>query len=217
MKKKFITKKLIQENQLKTEKAILESFAKTFNKIKRIDESPISEYNNWDYPEGADADPSAPWHADDDDDYDESYEGDVIVDVDGIDALAGKEFTYPITLQNSFSLGMGADTEMNGKIETTLGDYMKASKLNDAQKQELIAYLNSVGEKQTFKDGGEDIYINMDNPEIKKKVLSVNADPSLLNPEYPERPKRQEPDYDGPDDDYDPSRGADREWGGIDW
>jgi len=45
MKKEFITKKLIKENQLKTEKAILESFAKTFNKIKRLDESEINLMN----------------------------------------------------------------------------------------------------------------------------------------------------------------------------
>jgi len=47
------------------EKAIIESFAKTFNKIKRIDENEIKEYDNYNYPAGADADPNAPWHQND--------------------------------------------------------------------------------------------------------------------------------------------------------
>lgn len=41
MKKQFITKKLLKENQINKEKAIIENFAKTFNKIKRIDEAEI--------------------------------------------------------------------------------------------------------------------------------------------------------------------------------
>lgn len=43
MKKQFVTSKLLKENREKTEKAIIESFAKTFNKIKRADDVNINE------------------------------------------------------------------------------------------------------------------------------------------------------------------------------
>ena len=43
MKKQFITKKLLKENLLNKEKVIVENFANSFNKIKRVEESPISQ------------------------------------------------------------------------------------------------------------------------------------------------------------------------------
>jgi hypothetical protein len=43
MKKQFTTKKLLEENRKKAEKAIIENFANSFNKIKRMDENPISQ------------------------------------------------------------------------------------------------------------------------------------------------------------------------------
>lgn len=43
MKKQFATKKLLNEELAKKEKTIIESFAKTYNKIKRVDESSLHE------------------------------------------------------------------------------------------------------------------------------------------------------------------------------
>jgi hypothetical protein len=43
MKKQFITDKILKENRLKVEKSIVESFAKNFNKIKRLNENELNE------------------------------------------------------------------------------------------------------------------------------------------------------------------------------
>ncbi len=51
-KKKFLTEAKRKVIIADKEKAIIESFAKTFNKIKRIDENEINEYGDEDY-EGA--------------------------------------------------------------------------------------------------------------------------------------------------------------------
>lgn len=36
-----------------------------FERMNKVAGMPLKEYNNWDYPAGADADPSAPWHQSD--------------------------------------------------------------------------------------------------------------------------------------------------------
>jgi hypothetical protein len=65
MKKQFLNESDRKQILADKEKAILENFAKTFNSIKRIDEFELKEYDNYNYPAGADADPNAPWHQDD--------------------------------------------------------------------------------------------------------------------------------------------------------
>jgi len=177
----------------------------------------LKEYNNWDYPEGADADPSAPWNQEDDGEDD--YSEDSIVNVDEIAAGADKNYSNPLTLENSFGLWLQAATKMGGKISTTLGDYIQASRLNDAQKLEFISYLNSVGEEENgvYSDGSDDFMIDLSNPDIQKVVLSINANPSSLNPEYSERSNGPERDYDGPEQDYDRPDSSGREWGGMDF
>jgi hypothetical protein len=46
MKKEFLTKKSLKEDQIKKEKAIVENFAKTFNSIKRINEDDLMPDQN---------------------------------------------------------------------------------------------------------------------------------------------------------------------------
>ena len=185
MKKEFTTKKLIKENQLKKEKAILESFAKTFNKIKRLNENSLSEYDDWNYPAGADT-PDAPWNQPDD-----PYEDDTIEDVTEIAALTG--YKNPITPESSFKLSFEGTTSMGGKFRATLGDYIKGSGQSNEAKQAFLDFLNSVGQEEngTY---GDDIFIDLDNPQIKEKILSFGGI-YYLNPEYPQ----QERDFDDGD------------------
>jgi hypothetical protein len=60
-------KKILNESQkraliLEREKAIVENFSKTFNKIKRIDENEVNEYGRFDYDREINNDPRAPFN-----------------------------------------------------------------------------------------------------------------------------------------------------------
>jgi hypothetical protein len=219
MKKQFITKKLLQENRLKSEKLIIENFAKTFNKIKRVNENNISEYDNFSYPEGADADPNAPWNQDYSDDEGLDYSGDAIKNITSIASIGG--YKNPLTLDSAKNLGVDAVTNMGGEIVTNLADYINASRLNDMQKQQFINSLKNVGEEEneTYNDGTDEFFIDIQNPQVQEMLLSINVRPNLLDVEYPEeqenKPDYSRDHYDGYDDSDHPDVRS-KEWGGMD-
>lgn len=205
MKKQFITKKLLEENRKKTEKAIIENFAKTFNKIKRLNEDGVSEY---DY-RGID-DANAPWNQEDD-----PYMEDQVEEVTELAAIGG--YKNPLTLDSAKRLGIDGVTEMGRNFRGTLAGYIDASGLSQQQKQQFIDYLRSVGEEEVgvYRDGGDEFYIDLDNPEIQQKFLSLNVNPNELEGDYP-KIKGPEPDFDRSDYDRDHPDVRAKEWGGMD-
>ena len=87
----------------------------TINELKEIVKQLIKEYNNYDYPAGADADPSAPWHQGGEPDY-EGFE--IINDADNI---------VEFTIQLHDSAGC--------TFETTLEDMLRDLKIPSEEYQ----------------------------------------------------------------------------------
>jgi hypothetical protein len=211
MKKLILTESDKKQILAQKEKAILESFANTFNKIKRIDENELKEYDNYNYPAGADADPNAPWNQDD---YETQYEyrNGELDDVNVLD----KNYSGPIENQKLELRSTDGGTcivtmgqifkELNvpqniiEKIKannTTHQDFLTATEIKNQTGKYPEEYLQKVG-----------IYNDIFDPIIDKYGNEIAEYEHEIEPEEYERD-----DYDR--DDYD-DRDYDREYGGID-
>ena len=211
MKKLILTESDIKQIISDKEKAIIESFAKTFNSIKRIDENQIKEYDNYNYPAGADADSNAPWNqADNEPEYE--YRNGELDDVDFLD----KNHTGPIENEK-----LKLSSTDGGICIVTMGQIFK--ELNTPQN--IIDLLNTnntthqdyLTAKEIHKETGEW------PEEYTQKVFMYNDIFDQMIDKYgkiaeyehevePEEYERD--DYDR--DDYD-DRDYDREYGGVDW
>ena len=189
------------------EKAIVESFAKTFNSIKRIDENQIKEYDNYNYPAGADADPNAPWNqADNEPEYE--YRKGELDDVSPLD----RNYNGPIENEKMvlYSTDGGRCTVTMGQIfkELNLPHHMiEELKANNTTHQDFLTATEI--KKQTGKYPEEyvqkvGIYNDIYEPMINKYGNEYAEYEYEVEPEEHER------------DDYD-DRDDDREYGGVDW
>jgi hypothetical protein len=211
-KKQFLTEAKRKEIIADKERVIIESFAKMFNRIKRIDENEIKEYDNYNYPAGADADSNAPWHQNDrESEYE--YKNGEFEDAEPID----KNYNGPIENEKMvlYSTDGGECIVTMGEIFKTLNvpqETIEVLRANNITNQEFLAAREIQTQTGSYPEGYSekverynDVYFP-----IMEKYGNEHA-------EY-QYEIEQDDDY-GPDgDDYDDrdDRDDDREWGGVD-
>jgi hypothetical protein len=122
------------------------------------------------------------------------YEDDTVVKITEISALTG--YKNPLTLESAKKLGIEGETEMGRRFSDTLAQYIDSAGLYGEGNQEFIDYLRSVGEEENevYRDGGDEFVIDIDNPEIQEKFLSLGVNPNELDGSYPSIDR--EPDFD---------------------
>ena len=194
------------------EKAIMESFAKTFNSIKRIDENEIKEYDNYNYPAGADADPNAPWNqADNEPEYE--YRKGELDDTSSLD----KNYAGPI--ENEKIVLYSKD---GGKCIVTMGEMLKTLNVPHGIIQELKAnnttrqdFLTATEIKKETGKYPEEYSMKVDRYNDIFDLITNKYGNEYAEYEYEIEQGGQDDDDYYDRDDYD-DKDYDREYGGID-
>lgn len=211
-KKQFLTEAKRKEIIADKEKVIIESFAKMFNRIKRIDENEIKEYDNYNYPAGADADSNAPWHQNDRDSEYEYRKG-------KFEDSGSVNRNYDGPIENEKLVLNSTD---GGECYVTMGEILRTLNVP----QETIEILRANNTTQQDFLAAREIQQKTGNwpKEYSEKVERYNAVYFPIMEKYGNEHAEyqyeieQDDDY-GPDgddyDDYD-NRDDDREWGGVD-
>jgi hypothetical protein len=208
MKKQSATSRLRQ--------IIRESIESLDEKVISEDKSEIKEYDNYNYPAGADADPNAPWHEKDDRDSEYEYrKGEYETDEE-----FDKNYKGPIEGEKIKIL-----SKDGGVCVVTLGEIFKTlnipKNIIEVLKANYMSYQESIETYRRYRETGKypDGYvekIDKYNETIEPIIIKYGNEYA----EYEYEIEQNDDDY-GPDGDdyYDDGsdRDYDREYGGVDW